>query len=707
MNAESQTPDFWRRIMARADVWFSFSLLSVILILVLPLPSMLIDMLLCLSVMLAVLIILTVSNMKEPSQFSVFPTVLLFVTLFRLGLNVATTRAILTGGDAGNLINAFGQFVVSGNVIVGLIIFVILTLINFIVITKGAGRVAEVAARFTLDAMPGKQMSIDSDLNAGIISEKEARQRRKKLEDDATFFGAMDGSSKFVRGDAVAGIFITAINLVGGFAVGILQMDLTASESVKTFTLLSVGDGLVSQIPALIISTAAGILVTRSNSRVELGKDIAKQIFGSQQVVLTTGVLLWLLMLMPGFPSFVLFVLGGILIGVAVFFRKFFAVPDDAEKEEEGTVSRKESGKEKKDVPAAKSKKSDILALELGLDLLPLVHGNVKNVIDRIASLRRNLSLELGIMIPSVAVRDNSGMPPHRYRLLLRGHEIASSDCYVNHVLAMGVGSLQRPLRGRKTVEPAFGMDATWIPESDRVEAERLGYAVVDPLSVLTTHLSETLKNNAAELLSRQEVQKLLDDLKETDEAVIQEMSTLQVGIGVVHRVLQNLLRERIPIGNLAAILEKLCDQVILTKNVDELSEACRKVLSHDIAKLCDIQDGTLRAITFQAELEQSLFKAVRQTPQDISLAMDPAMAHHLHDELKTAIEQMTRQGYSPLLLCSPSIRLGLKKFFTDTFVSLQVVAYNEISPKVQLLPAYTILFPDGVSIGGTSEASA
>ncbi|MEM9444127.1 MAG: flagellar biosynthesis protein FlhA [Verrucomicrobiota bacterium] len=693
----AQSTELWQKLYAKGDMWFSFALLGVIFILVLPLPPLLIDLLLTLSITIGVLVVLTVSNVKNATEFSVFPTLLLFVTLFRLGLNVATTRAILTGGDAGNLIDAFGQFVVGGNVIVGLIVFIILTLINFIVITKGAGRVAEVAARFALDALPGKQMSIDADLNAGLLSEQEARAKREQLQKDSSFFGAMDGASKFVRGDAVAGILITAINLVGGIGVGVLQMNLSVGESVKTFTLLSVGDGLVSQIPALLVSTAAGIIITRSSSSLKLGTDVARQVFSSRRAIWGTGGLLWALMFVPGFPVPILFLLGGVVMGVGYLWPQLAGKDqvDDSSLNEESDATKGQGVGAKSDQKESKDRnKVEVLILELGLDLLPLVHGDVKNIIDRIASLRRSLSFELGITIPTVSVRDNSGLPPHSYRLLLRGHEVASAECYVGHVLAMGTGSMQRPLQGRKSIEPAFGLPATWIPDSERKQAERLGYAVVDPISVLTTHLNEVLKMRAADLLSRQNVQLLLDELKESHAAVLQEMNNLQLGIGTVHRVLQNLLREKISIRELPLILEKLCDQIQMTKNIDELSEAARKELVFEIARLCDMHENKLICITLDAELEQTLLKSIRQTTHEITLAMDPNIATHLHNQLKVSIEDVTNQGFSPTLLCSPSIRLGLRKFFSDTFSKLVVVAYNEISPSIELQPLASIGLP-------------
>lgn len=688
---------FVDRIARSGDTLFSLGILGIVFILVLPLPPFLLDVLLTLSVALAVVIILTVSDIREPTDFYIFPTVLLFVTLYRLGLNIATTRAILLYGEGGHLINSFGQFVVQGNMAVGVIVFVILTIINFVVITKGAGRVAEVSARFTLDAMPGKQMSIDADLNSGVISEQEARARRKFLEREASFFGAMDGASKFVRGDAIAGILITGINLVGGFAVGVLQMNLSAAEAMHKFSLLSIGDGLVSQIPALLISTAAGILVTRSSSSSGMGEDVARQMLSEAKTAYTTGGLLWALMFVPGFPVVVMFILGGIFVLVGTVLPKKKDAAESAENAD-GTPQTYRKGKKGETAPQPDAKtetatrRAEVLALELGVGLLPLVQSSSQNLLDRISALRRALGVDLGIIIPSIAIRDNASLAVHQYRILLRGVEITQGEIYPGQVLAMGVGSAQRPLRGRTTTEPAFGLPATWIAENDRREAQRFGYTVVDPLSVLTTHLSETMKTHASDLLSRQDVQNLLDTLKATHPAVLQEMNLLQLGLGTVHRVLQSLLRENISVRDLPLILEKLCDQITLTKNPDELSEACRKVLTLQISRKCDIRAGKLNAITLHPELEQQLSKGLRQTAHEIALVIDPPVARHIHAQLTAAVDQMTREGFTSLLICSPLIRLGLKRFFADTFPTLQVLAYNELPPNVNLQSVCTVM---------------
>ena len=683
--------------LRRGDVVFSLALLGIVLILVLPLPTPVIDVLLTLSITLAVIIILTVAYLKDATEFFVFPTILLFTTLFRLGLNVATTRSILINGEAGHLIDAFGQFGVAGNPIVGLIVFIILTAINFMVITKGAGRVAEVSARFTLDAMPGKQMAIDADLNAGMISEKDARERRLNIQREASFYGAMDGASKFVSGDAVAGIFITLVNLLGGFAVGMLQRNMSLVDSIHHYTLLSIGDGLVTQIPALIISTAAGILVTRSSSTSELGADFSKQLFTSSRVLSVTGTVLCAMAFIPGFPMWAFMSIGGILLAIAWFLPHSKA---EAEKLQKEILAKENRDKEiaARDQRADATVKVDPLAIELGLDLLPMVQGNMKNLLDRIGILRRNLSGELGIAIPSISVRDNPALPPHNYAVLLRGHNVAEGELYPGQLLAMGVGNAQRPLRGRVTKEPAFGLPATWINESERREAERIGLAVVDPMSVLITHVSETLRRCAADMFTRQDAQNLLDTVKEANAAVLAEMKALQINVGTVHRVLQSLLREGVSIRELGLILEKLCDQFAYTKNLDELAEACRKVLILEISRHCEVENNKLLCITLHPELEQQVAKGVRQTPQEITLVLDPVMARHIHEHLQRGAAEMSRRGKTPLLLISPAVRLGLKRFYAESFPHLLVIAYNEISPKYDIEPVYNVPPPGAVA---------
>jgi flagellar biosynthesis protein FlhA len=680
-------------LVKRGNMIFSLGMLGIVFILVLPLPTWAIDALLTLSIALAVLIIMLISSIKKPTDFSVFPTLLLFVTLFRLGLNIATTRAILTQGDAGNLISAFGQFVVQGNFVIGLVIFIILTIINFIVITKGAGRVAEVSARFTLDAMPGKQMSIDADLNAGVISEKEARDRRRAIEKEADFYGAMDGASKFVRGDAMAGILITGINLIGGFVIGILQMGLTAQESVQRFSLLSVGDGLVAQIPALLISAAAGILVTRSGSEAGLGEDFVRQLLSNSRTVMMTGIMLWVMVLVPGFPKLVLLVMGGVFVGVARILPKQGEERTAGGVTSGGKIAGTAKGADGKPGEPASfvPKPGEVLTLEIGLGLLPLVQGNMQNLLDRVLALRRTLSQEMGIQIPPITIRDQSSLGAHKYQLLLRGHALTSGEVFCNQLMAMGLGNGRNTLRGRETIEPAFGMPAIWIPETSRKEAEKSGYVVIDPLTVMVTHLSEMLKRHLSEMITRQDVQELLNRLKETNAAVVQELGQLQISTGLVQRIVQNLLREGISVREFSVILERLCDQYPYTKNIDELSEACRRALHLEIGRQLDSNDGKVRVITLHPEIEQKVIESVRQNPQEVLLVLDPSLAGHIHAELKKAIGAMAGTGRTPTLLCAPAVRIGLKKFFEDSFRALKIFAYNEISPTLKLEPVYTI----------------
>lgn len=690
------------RKLLGGDLIFSAGVLGVVFILILPLPSMLLDMLLTANIALSVLILLTIAQIKRPVDFFAFPTVLLFVTLLRLGLNIATTRAILTRGDAGNMIDAFGDFVVQGNIVVGLIVFIILTIINFVVITKGAGRVAEVSARFTLDAMPGKQMSIDADLNSGVISEEEAKSRRRQIETEADFYGSMDGASKFVRGDAIAGILITTINIIAGFIVGILQMGMTPGDAMEKFTLLSVGDGLVAQIPALLVSTAAGVLVTRSGSSAGLGADLQNQLFASPKTAYLTGGLMFLMMLVPGFPTFVLLVLGAIFVAAGYFLAlgEEEAAQRAALLQAEATSGVSHGGRPMEggggvpggeQQPIIEKQKPEVLAVELGVGLLTLIHGESEGLVDRLTALKKSLSQELGIPVPKISIRDNTSLQLQTYQILLRGEPLATGELFPGQLMAMGVSGIQRQITGRQTREPAFGLPAVWINQSDKRQAERLGYTVVDPVSVMTTHVSQLLKTHAGDLLSRQDVQDMLDDLKVSSPALLQEVATLQINLGTIQRVLQNLLKEQVSVRNLSLILEKVCDNISITKNPDELAEAARKVLTLELARKCDLSDNKILTMVMDPELEAELQRGVRQTPQETAMVIDPPVAQHVHDQLKQGIDAMIKEGISPLLICSPGIRLGLKRFFGETFPNLKILAYNELPARMSINPVYSI----------------
>jgi flagellar biosynthesis protein FlhA len=684
------------RVSKQGDVIFAVLIISTVIFLVIPLPTFLIDFFLTISLAFSLMMIMTVIYVKQAVQFSGFPTILLFVTLFRLTLSVATTRSILENGDAGTLINAFGHFVMQGNFIVGVVIFLILITINFMVITKGAGRVAEVAARFTLDALPGKQMSIDADLNAGLITEADAKARRLKLSEEADFYGAMDGATKFVRGDAVAGIIIIVINILGGFAIGVLQKGMTLLEAIQKFTLLTVGDGLVTQIPGLLISTAAGILVTRTPSKDNLGQDIGTQLLAFHKGLYAVSGILALMALIPGFPWWA-------FIGFAVFFFILARLVEKANL----TGSSQELGASPAGVGGAalgggshdKSSKVPVLEkmeellkvepllIEIGYNLVGFLDKNKGgDLLDRVTSLRKNIATDYGLVIAPIRIRDNPLLGGSNYTIQLRGTEIARGEVFSNNLLAMGVGTATRPLPGKQVTEPVFNLPATWITEADRRTAEQLGFAVVDPISVLVTHLAETIRQSAHQLLTRQDTQNLLDHLKEVNSAVVSELVPNMISVGVVHRILQNLLREGVSIRNLGAILEKVADYANTTKNPDELSEHARKALSGELLKnILTLGQQALPAITLDPELEQRIASSLRQTHQEISLALDPHLARHLVEGLGQKIRHMVTRGVQPLVICSPMIRLGLRRFFETTFRNLTIVAYNELPEQTQI----------------------
>jgi flagellar biosynthesis protein FlhA len=624
---------------------------------------------------------------------------LLFLTLFRLSLNVASTRLILLDGYAGHVIEAFGNFVVRGNYVVGMVVFLILVLINFIVITKGAGRIAEVAARFTLDAMPGKQMAVDAELNAGVITEAEARARRKNVEREADFYGAMDGASKFVRGDAVAAILITLINIVGGFAIGIAQKGMTMTEALQRFTILSIGDGLVSQIPALITSTAAGILVTRAASKNDLGQELGNQLLIYPRAMTVLAAMMVVFALVPGLPMFPFLVLG-VLAGMLAYtlYRHGPLEPALAPAPSPGAAKGVDGGA----APVAGETKAmdkleellhlDPFQVELGYGLVALAdkrHGG--DLLERVTSVRRNFAQEMGIIIPPIRLRDNLQLGPNEYRFLLKGNLVAQGELRPGHWLAMNAAKSKTVLKGVPTIEPVFQLPATWVGDAERKAAEVGGFTVVDAPSVLVTHLSETIRRRSHEILSRQDVQVLLDNLKLTHPTLVNELVPAQLNVGQVQRILQNLLAEGISIRNLAGILEKVSDHAPFTKNPDELSEHARRALGAQITRPYQLQNDRLRAITLDPRLEQTIAQGVRQTQTDVSLVLDPGLARHITDALGKLVQQMLAAGHPPVVLCSPQIRLCFRRFFESAFADLTVISYSEIPPRVEIQNAATI----------------
>jgi len=692
-----------RRLLLHGDLLLIAGLFGTILLLILPVPTFVLDVLLALSIALSLLTLLVILYLRQPSEFSSFPTLLLFITLYRLSLNVASTRLILLDGDAGQIIEAFGNFVVRGNYVVGFVVFLILVLINFIVITKGAGRIAEVAARFTLDAMPGKQMSIDAELNAGVIDESEARTRRRQVEQEADFYGAMDGASKFVRGDAVAAILITLINVVGGFAIGIAQKGMTITEALQRFTVLSIGDGLVSQVPALITSTAAGILVTRAASKNDLGQEMGRQLMVYPKAMSVLTGMLGVFALVPGLPTLPFLCLA-CLTGATAYTLHRQGLPELLPADIKTGAGRKTATGSAE--PSAGSAASggkvgeklenllslDAIQIELGYSLVVLADTRRGgDLLERITGVRRNFAQEMGVIVPPIRLRDNLQIGPNDYRCLLKGNSIAQGQLMPGQWLAMNATNSRAVLKGVPTVEPVFQLPATWVTDAERKTAEANGFTVVDAASVLVTHLTETIRRHSHEILSRQDVQALLDHLKQTHATVINELIPTQLTVGQVQRILQNLLAEGISIRNLAGILEKVSDHASVTKNPDELSEYARRALGLQLVKPYQTSSGSVRAITLDPKLEQQLAQGLRQSSTEVSLVMEPGLAKHLMQWLGKCVQQMLSAGHPPVVLCAPHLRLGFRRFFEATFTDLAVLSYTEIPPRVEIQAAGTI----------------
>jgi flagellar biosynthesis protein FlhA len=677
-----------QKLIARADLFFTFALFATVLLLIVPIPTFLLDLLLAVSIGISLLVLMTIVYVKDPPEFSSFPTILLAFTLFRLALNICSTRLILTKGDAGNVIDSFGHFVIQGNYIVGFVVFIILVVINFVVITKGAGRIAEVSARFTLDALPGKQMAIDAELNAGIIDEVTATQRRLKVQKEADFYGAMDGASKFVRGDAVAGILITLVNILGGFAIGVLQMDLTLSESLTKFTLLSIGDGLVSQIPALIVSVAAGILVTRASENANLGSQIGGQLIKYPRAIAISGGMLGVFGLMPGMPLLPFAILAGLCAYVARSLKQQERITQNVVNE---TNAAAQAQKNKAAAAAPTGPRAlpedfkklidlDVFAIEIGHGLLTLADSKAGgDLLSRVTGVRKALAREKGILVPPVSVRDNLELEANEYRFLLRGKSIARGTVMAGRWMAMNVSGSRVQLRGVATKEPVFGLDAIWIQEDEKRAAEMNGYTVVDPSSVMITHLSESLKSIAHLLLGRQDVQTLIDHLKESHPALVAELLPDLVNLGIIQRVLQNLLRENISILNLPLVLEGIGDYASLSKNPDDLSELIRRRLGIYFVPELEYRPGVVKAVTLDPRLEQVFATKVHRSASEVGLALDPGTAHHLLSELNQRTADLVQSGLPPVLVVGAEIRLPIKRFLEPSMPRLNVVSYQEL----------------------------
>lgn len=658
------------------------AVIMIVAMLIIPLPHWLLSFLIVINITLGLLVLLTAMNMKEALDFSIFPSVILLLTLFRLGINVSTTRAILAEGDAGDVVDAFGGFVTGGNIIVGLVIFLILILIQFLVITKGSERVAEVAARFTLDAMPGKQMSIDADLNAGMISEKEARERRKKVSGEADFYGAMDGATKFVKGDAIASIVMVIINLLVGMIIGVVQMGLPFAEAATQFSRLTVGDGIVSQIPALLISTATGIVVTRAASDGNLGADIVGQLFAQSKLLYIAGGTIILLGLFTPIPNWVTIPVGASLVtGAYLMNRKKPETEDDLLEIEEEVVSDGMKSPEN----VVNLLNVDPIEFEFGYGLIPLVDAaQGGDLLDRVVMIRRQLALELGIVIPVVRIRDNIQLQPNEYRIKIKGNEMARGELLLDHYLAMSPGD-DNSIEGIDTVEPSFGLPAKWITEQVKEDAEMLGYTVVDPPSVVSTHLTEIIRANSHELLGRQETKQLIDHLRESYPILVDELTPSPLAIGEIQKVLAKLLRENVSVRNLPIIFETLADYAKLTSDTDILTEYARQALARQITTQYGAGQPTLKVITVSGKVEKILADSIQQTDHGNYLAMDPQDSQTILESIAKEVERVSFMEQSSIILCSPAVRMYLRQLTERYFPQIPILSYNELDAAIEI----------------------
>jgi len=663
-----------------SEIMTVIGVVTILVVMIIPLPSILLDFLLALNITVAITILLIAMYTLKPLDFFIFPPLLLVTTLFRLSLNVASTRLILLHGNegslaAGRVIKSFGSFVVGGNYVVGVIVFIILVIVNFVVITKGATRIAEVAARFTLDAMPGKQMSIDADLNAGVIDEDEAKERRMTITREAEFHGSMDGAAKFVRGDAIAGIIITLINIFGGFIIGVLQKKMSILNAAQNYTLLTVGDGLVSQIPALIISTAAGIVVSRAASEGTMGKDFGKLFSSYPKAIYLSALTVFCFGLIPGLPH-IPFMMLSVIIGISVF---MFERKKEQLKDDKVQVKKKEAIDEGPE-PVEHLLTIDPLELEVGYGLIALVDREQGGkFLDRVRSIRRQFAVEMGMVIPPIHIRDNLQLNSSEYQILLKGVKIAGAELMVNHYLAMDPGDAARKIEGIETKEPAFNIPACWIPEARREEAKLSGYTVVDDATIMATHLTEVLRKHASELLGRQEVQNLLDNLQKTYPKAVEELVPNLLSLGAVQKVLQNLLEERISIRDLLTIVETLADCAPLTKDPDLLTEYVRNKMSRSFISPHIGEDGYLKLITMSQDVEGILLKGIQKTEHGSYLSVDPNLADSIISSIKKEAEKAMSKNIQPILLTTPVIRRHLRKMIEYFVPSLMVLSQSEL----------------------------
>jgi flagellar biosynthesis protein FlhA len=685
----SNVPGRFQLFVKNTDVMMGIAAMCILMVMIIPVPSVLLDLLLAFNITFAVVILLVGMYVLRPLEFSAFPSILLLSTLFRLSLNVASTRLILLHGNegvqaAGNVIKAFGSFVVGGNYVVGLIVFIILVVVNFVVITKGAGRIAEVAARFTLDAMPGKQMSIDADLNAGLIDEEEARQRRQDISRESEYYGAMDGANKFVRGDAIAGIIITLINIIAGFAIGVFQNGLSFSEAAQNYTLLTVGDGLVSQVPALVISTAAGIVVSRAGSENNLGFEIGSQLITRPRALAVAAAILFIFALIPGLPTLPFMVLAFLAGGVAyLVFQSGRQSVEDFDQADGEDMAEEDSQDQESFRPLPPL---DILGLEIGYALIPLVDVQQDGeLLSRIKSIRRQIAQEIGIVVPSIHIQDNMQLKPGEYRILLKGNEVGSGHLMTNHYLAMNPGLADETVPGIPTTEPTYGIEALWIKERVREEAIAKGFTVVDLATVMTTHISDVIRRHAYELIGRQEAQNLLDALKESHPKAVDELVPNLMSLGGVVKVLQNLLMEQVSIRDLLTVIEAMADWAPSIKQLDVLTEYVRQSLSRTITRQYLTPEGELMVVNLSHPLERKISEAIKRSDQGEYLTIDPQLAQAIMQRLAAKLEKFGALNLQPIILCSAHLRMHMKKLVDRFIPNLTVLSYDEIMPNVKI----------------------
>ncbi|WP_419780150.1 flagellar biosynthesis protein FlhA [Maridesulfovibrio sp.] len=694
--AESKAINY-EKFAKQGDVLLAGGVVIILFVMLIPLPTMFIDFMLTVSISLGLVILITSMFMQSPLEFSIFPTLLLVTTLLRLALNVATTRAILLHGDegtsaAGSVIQSFGEFVVGGNYIIGMVIFMILFILNKTVIVQGTTRIAEVAARFTLDAMPGKQMAIEADLNSGLIDEDEARSQRENLRREADFYGAMDGAGKFVQGDVNAGLIITAINIIGGILIGVLQKNMAWTDAAQTYTLLTIGDGLVSTIPSLIISTSAGIIVSRAAAEAKMGEEFIGQLTFHSRALKLVSIILVVFGIVPGMPTIPFLCLAVLIYCVSLLGR-------DVEAEEQKTEAKAQ--KAKAEQPSLDSPEEvqallplDSLELEVGYGLIPLVDEEQSgNLLSRIRSIRRQYALDMGVIIPSLHLRDNLQLKPGEYRVLIKGNAVASAEILIDHQLAMDPGDAKHRIKGIETVEPAFNLPAVWIPDTQKEEAMLAGYTVVDPSTVIATHLTEVFRRNLGEFLGRQETQDLLDNLSKRAPKAVEDLVPNILSLGAVQKVLQNLVRENVSIRDLLTIVEALADYGPSIQDPNQLTEYVRSHMSRTIIKPYLASDGSLPILTFGPSVDAKLNDAVRSSETGGFLALDPGSAQQLIQSINTTAENVLDTDGQPVLLCAPQLRSHLAQLMVRFLPTIPVISQAEIPASVRIMSAGTVEF--------------